>query len=232
MKAALTYTMDFKGRLPGTGINDEPYRASYNSNRRTDWLTWFGTWQVSIPFAQRNTYPSFRKAPRNGRLWNYYREPKLLLCPSARKSNGKLSYSTPENVSMAMRDPTGARGGLPPIMDKVKSPQLAVQFLDEDEENGIANYSVDDGFGSNDMFADRHLGRASMAMFDGHAESHKIQRASEPFRAKFTQIAPFNCRITFPPWAWKGTRVNMPKWKRDKNYPPDVDGIPNPPGYE
>ncbi len=230
MKAALLYTADAKGRLPGTGINDAKYQQYYEANRRNDWLTWFGTWNVSIPVQNVRTFRGFQKAPRNGRLWNYYRNEKILLCPSARRSNGKLSYSTPENVSMAMRDRTGARDGLPPIMDLVRSPQLAIQFLDEDEQNGLASYSVDDGFGEPDMFADRHLGKAAVAFFDGHAASYVFPRGqnkggmpAEPFQAWMIQIAPFNCRVTFPPWKWRGTRVNMPRWKpwpASRNYPP------------
>lgn len=240
MKAALLYTMDFHGRLPGTGINDVSFRAWYNNGRRFDYLTWFGTWEVSIPYETRNNYISFQRAPQNGRLWKYYENPKLLICPSARKKDLKLSYSTPENVSMAARDPDKQRSGVPPKVDSVADPTVAIQFLDEDEDFGIASYSVDDGFGENDMFADRHLGRAAVAFFDGHADSHKFARAFKAdgtqddlycFTAWKLQIAPYNCRVTFPPWEWKGIYKNMPKWKRGKNYPPDVAG-PRPPGYE
>ncbi len=42
-----------------------------------------------------------------------------LECPSIQKSNGKFSYSTPENVAMAVPDPSGEQGRLPPQLDKV-----------------------------------------------------------------------------------------------------------------
>lgn len=240
MSAAMMYTRDAKGRLPGTGINDSFTTPNlvpeFEAGTRTDWLSWAGTWTVSVPYAERDTRRYWAMVPKNGRLWRYYRDEKMLKCPAAEKYNGKLSYSTPENVSMAVKNPGGVRFGLPPIMDMVKHPAAAIQFLDEDEQFGIANYSVDDGFGSSDMFGDRHLGRATVAFFDGHAEAHFFPRgpgtksprpqirhpetrSPEAFEAWMIQIAPFNCEQTPRPWKWRGQYKDLPKFKPEANYP-------------
>ncbi len=237
MRAALMYKTDFRGRLPGTGRNDANYFTAYENGTRTDWLTWVGTWTVVQPVANTQFW---KKVPKNGRLWRYYHDEKMLKCPATESYNGKFSYSTPENVALAMFDPTPAsdprhRDGLPALMDRVKHPSFAIQFLDEDEENGINNYSIDDGFGEPDMFADRHLGKATVAFFDGHAEAQYFprgpgtrnpkprvrypeNRSTNPFEAWMIQIAPFNCRYTPRPWkirAWS----QMPKYKCSANYP-------------
>lgn len=231
MAAALMYTNEHRGRLPGTGINDAPLAHHYYNGTRTDYLTWFGTWTVMID--ERLTDPqhiaAWRNAPRGGRLWRYYRDEKLLRCPSVRKSNGKLSYSTPENVSMAMPDPSGERGGLPPMMDKVAHPSAAIQFVDEDETHSLNTISLDDGFGEPDRFGERHLGRATAAFFDGHAEAHyfpygpdghyRRTKSPNPFEAWMIQIAPFNSRYTPAPWRWNGQYSTWPKFKRGNNYP-------------
>ncbi len=226
MKAGLVYSFDSKGRLPGTGVNDHVFGSQYDAGTRKDWLTWVGTWGTMKTPPQLNAWPGWRNTPRGGRLWKYYRNEHLLRCPSVQKYNGKFSYSTPENVTMAMPGEKGRRG-LPPIMDRVAHPTQAIFFLDEDEQNGLANYSVDDGFGEPDMFADRHMGRATVAFFDGHAEAHFFPRGkkgngiytTEVFRAWMIQIAPFNCRLTPLPWKFRGVRVNMPKFKKTANYP-------------
>jgi prepilin-type N-terminal cleavage/methylation domain-containing protein/prepilin-type processing-associated H-X9-DG protein len=235
MRAALFYATDNANRLPGVGANDRNKGVWYANNARSDWLTWFGTWRTGIPYDNRDMFPCYQKAPRNGRLWKYYKNEEILLCPSLKTPGLKLSYSTPENIALAERptDPSQSwREGIPPKLDKVKRPTWAIQFADEDEEYGLATYSVDDGFGAGDRFASRHAGRAAVAMFDGHAASYRFSQ-DPPFEARYIQIAPFNCRVTFPPWKWRGADVNMPKWKRGKNWPPDYDpGIPDPPGYE
>ena len=226
MRAGLVYTFDSKGRLPGTGVTDYVFSAAYNAGTRKDWLSWLGTWEVSKTLNQVGSWPAWKNTPRGGRLWKYYRSENLLKCPSALKYNGKFSYSTPENVSMAMRGENG-RNGLPPRMERVAHPSQAIFFLDEDEENGLSTYSVDDGFGEPDMFADRHMGKAAVAFFDGHAEAHFFPRGkkangietTEVFRAWMIQIAPFNCRQTPLPWKFRGVRVNMPKYKKSANYP-------------
>lgn len=231
MAAALMYTAEFKGRLPGTGINDVPLAQHYRNGTRKDWLTWFGTWTTMIDY--RLTDPediaAWANAPRGGRLWRYYRDPKILLCPSAEKSNGKFSYSTPENVSMAMRDPTGVRGGLPPLMDQVAHPSAAIQFLDEDETHSLNTVSLDDGFGEPDRFGERHLGKAAVAFFDGHAAAYffpygpaghyRETRSANPFEAWMIQVAPFNSRYTPAPWRWNGQYATWPKFKKGNNYP-------------
>ncbi|GMU24989.1 MAG: hypothetical protein AMXMBFR13_50600 [Phycisphaerae bacterium] len=220
--------------MPGTGINDAPYAGEYEAGTRTDWLSWVGTWTVSVPIDEVKSKKFWTvNTPRGGRLWKYYRDEKLLKCAASEKYNGKFSYSTPENVSMAMKDPSGKRGGLPPIMDKVKHPQSAIQYLDEDEQNGISDYSVDDGFGEPDMFGDRHLGKSVVTFFDGHAAAYYFprgkgtanapvryhqNRSEHPFEAWMIQIAPFNCRYTPEPWKIK-SRSQMPKYKCDANYP-------------
>ncbi len=234
MRAALMYKGDFRDRLPGTGVNDAPFYGSYETGARNDWLTWSGTWTVVITSQNIGSTQFWKKVPRNGRLWRYYHDEKLLKCPASENSNGKLSYSTPENVAMAMKGANG-RNGLPPLMDSVKHPSFAIQFLDEDEENGINSYSVDDGFGEPDLFADRHLGRATVAFFDGHSEAQYFprgpgsrsprprvrypeNRSTHPFEAWMIQIAPFNSRFTPRPWkirAWN----QMPKYKCSANYP-------------
>ena len=225
MKAALTYTMDSSGRLPGTGVNDNPFASAYNAGTRTDWLTWSGTWQVCVTMENASSWAAWKKVPRNGRLWKYYRSEVMLKCPSSKKWNGKFSYSTPENVSMAMKG-MGGRSGLPPLMERVRHPAQAIQFLDEDEENGLSTYSCDDGFGAMDYFGDRHIDKASVAFFDGHAGVFQFPRGkikgtvktAEAFRADYIQIAPFNCRYTPEPWKFQGVS-RMPKFTRDNNYP-------------
>lgn len=235
MKASLLYKTDYHDRLPGTGINDARHASAYNAGTRRDWLSWFGTWTVSFGMDQRATNPAWKNAPQGGRLWRYYRDPDVLKCPSSVNGNGKLSYSTPENVSMAMKDPTHDRDGLPPVMDKVKHPAAAIMFLDEDEYLSIASSSLDDGFGEPDVFADRHLGKATVAFFDGHGEAHyfprgnrnasgfpKVRysqnRSKDEFRAWMIQIAPFNSRYTPLPWKIKD-RKQMPKYLCTANYP-------------
>lgn len=233
MRSALLYKTDFKDRLPGTGINDSPFASDYNAGTRKDWLTWLGTWTVVISWPNVKSTPMWANTPRGGRLFPYYKDEKLLLCPSTENSNGKFSYSTPENVSMAMRG-EGGRGGLPPIMDKVKHPGSAIQFLEEDEENGLTSYSVDDGFGANDLFADRHIGKATVAFFDGHANAYYFPRgpgglgnpkvrysqnkSTHPFEAWMISIAPFNSNYTAEPWKIK-SRNQAPKFKAGNNYP-------------
>ena len=238
MRAALYYAGDHGGRLPGTGITNAQFAGQYDAGTRSDWLSWFGTWTVMIDMSQRGTSKAWANAPRGGRLYKYYRDPDLLRCPSAKLYNGKFSYSTPENVSMAMKDPTGQRNGLPPIMSKVKHPSLAIQFLDEDELNGLSSYSLDDGFGEPDMFADRHLGKAAVAFFDGHVAAYYFprgpgnrtspnkpevrfeeNRSKNPFEAWMIQIAPFNSRRTPRPWRWNGQYEDYPRFKRGNNKP-------------
>jgi prepilin-type N-terminal cleavage/methylation domain-containing protein/prepilin-type processing-associated H-X9-DG protein len=240
MRAALTYTFDARGRLPGTGITDNRYAGAYDAGTRKDWLTWFGTWVPMIGMSQRATSKAWANAPQGGRLYKYYRNPGILRCPSAVRFNGKLSYSTPENVSMAMKDPTGRRDGLPPIMDHVRHPAMAIQFLDEDEDYSIAEASLDDGYGEPDRFGDRHRGQAAVAMFDGHCESHFFPRGKQaryrqsrtpyPFEAWMIQIAPFNSRYTPRPWTWNGDYRRWPKFKRpqDVNYPGNPCRSPGP----
>lgn len=231
MSASLMYTGEFKGRLPGTGINDSGFASQYYNGTRKDYLTWFGTWKTMIDY--RLTDPvdiaAWKNAPKGGRLWRYYHDAKILLCPSIQKGNGKLSYSTPENVSMAMRDPSGQRGGLPPIMDQVAHPSAAIQFIDEDETHSLNTISLDDGFGAPDRFAERHLGKATAAFFDGHAEAHyfpygtdahyRETRSPNPFEAWMIQIAPYNSKYTPAPWRWNGQYATWPKFKRGNNYP-------------
>ncbi len=231
MAAALMYTHDYAGRLPGTGINDAPFESQYYNGTRKDYLTWFGTWTTMIDHTLTDAVDiaAWKNAPKGGRLWRYYRDEKLLVCPSIKNSNGKLSYSTPENVSMAMEDPTGQRGGLPPLMDKVAHPSAAIQFIDEDEEHSLNTISLDDGFGSPDRFGERHLGRATAAFFDGHAEAqyypygpdghYQRTKSPHPFEAWMIQVAPFNSRYTPLPWRWNGQYATWPKFKRHNNYP-------------
>jgi prepilin-type N-terminal cleavage/methylation domain-containing protein/prepilin-type processing-associated H-X9-DG protein len=239
MKAALLYKTDFKDRLPGTSRNDSDFEAEYNSGARTDWLTWSGTWTIMTTFENRENTKFWPKVPRNGRLWRYYNDEKILKCPSAETFNGKLSYSTPEAVALAMPAPNkgqpGARPGLPPIMDKVKHPQSAIMFLDESEQSGMSNYSVDDGFGAQDLFGDRHLGKATMAFFDGHAAAYVVPvipatttQVAQYFTAQYITIAPFNSKYTFEPWKFKGL-ASLPKFRCGANFPMS---IPNPPGCE
>ncbi len=234
MRAALLYKTDARDRAPGVGRNDAEFESEYALGYRRDWLTWFGTWTVLIDISDRGRSnakgAAWRNAPRSGRLWKYYHDEAVLKCPSSVRYNGKTSYSTPENVALAMPDPSTdlkvKRAGLPPLMDRVKHPQAAIQFLDEDEQNGISNYSLDDGFGEGDMFADRHLGRATAAFFDGHAEAQFFPRGkqqngirtTEPFKAWMIQIAPFNSRETPLPWNFRGVR-QMPRFKLDANWP-------------
>ena len=241
MKGALLYTEDHKGRLPGTGINDAVFASQYDSGTRTDWLTWFGTWTVMISMEERETSRAWANAPQGGRLFKkYYRDPNLLRCPSAERFNGKHSYSTPENVSMAMKDETGQRRGLPPLMHRVKRPSRAIQFLDEDEDYSISSFSLDDGFGEPDRFGQRHLGKATVAFFDGHAEPHyfpygpegryRQTRSENAFEAWMIQIAPFNSRYTPLPWRWNGRYEDYPKFKPPPatNYPHDPCRSPGP----
>jgi prepilin-type N-terminal cleavage/methylation domain-containing protein/prepilin-type processing-associated H-X9-DG protein len=232
MTSALMYASEHKGRLPGAAINDNPFRLEYDAGTRKDWLSWSGTWQVMIGYSTRETSKAWANAPHGGRLFRYYKKPELLKCPSAEKFNDKLSYSTPENVSMALKDRSGERRGLPPVLDMVKHPAFAIQFLDEDEAHSMSTISVDDGFGGPDQFADRHLGKATVAFFDGHGEafyfpkgknSRYVQnRSKEPFTAWLIQIAPFNSRYTPRPWTWDGDYKNWPKFK-----PPDQVNFPD-----
>jgi prepilin-type processing-associated H-X9-DG protein len=241
MAAALMYTQEHEGRLPGTGINDEVFKSQYEAQTRKDWLSWVGTWYVLYSMDDvGNTEAWKHYVPQKGRLWKYYRDENILKCPAAEKFNGKFSYSTPENVSCAMVDRNDGRPGLPPVMDKVKHTSWAIQFLDEDEENGLSNYSVDDGFGEPDMFADRHVGQATAAFFDGHAAAHFYPRgpgsrtdhrgyptavryarnkSPEAFEAWMIQIAPFNSRFTPRPWKWSGRYEDWPKFKAGNNKP-------------
>jgi len=240
MRCALMYKMDFAERLPGAGRNDADHQSMYDNGNRKDWLSWVGTWTVMIDQDDIDAgSPAWLNAPRGGRLWKYYKDEKILECPSAEKFNGKFSYSMPENVSLAMKDPSGDRAGLPPKMDKVKHPHDAILFLDEDEENGLSNYSMDDGFGEPDMFADRHLGRASVSFFDGHAAAYYFPRgqgsedkkvrypqnkSANPFQAWMIQIAPFNSKYTPRPWRWSGKYEDWPKFKYNSNYPANPCG--------
>jgi prepilin-type N-terminal cleavage/methylation domain-containing protein/prepilin-type processing-associated H-X9-DG protein len=231
MAASLMYTNVFAGRLPGTGINDAGFENHYYNGTRKDYLTWFGTWTVMIDYRLTNPVhiAAWNNAPKGGRLWRYYQDEKMLKCPSMKNSNGKLSYSTPENVSMAMRDPTGERGGLPPVMDKVSHPSAAIQFVDEDETHSLNTISLDDGFGEPDRFGERHLGRATAAFFDGHAEAHyfpygtdahyRQTKSANPFEAWMIQIAPFNSRYTPAPWRWNGQYTSWPRFRQYNNYP-------------
>jgi prepilin-type N-terminal cleavage/methylation domain-containing protein/prepilin-type processing-associated H-X9-DG protein len=234
MRAALLYKTDFKDRLPGTGINDASFKGEYDSGARTDWLTWSGVWHVMLTRNELATSKAWANAPRGGRLWKYYKDEKLLLCPAAENPNGKFSYSVPEAVSWANPGQDG-RLGLTPIMDQVKHPASAILFLDEDEANGINAYSIDDGFGQEDLFADRHLGKATVAFFDGHANAYYFGRgdgkrrpdwkvrytqnlSESAFIARFIQIAPFNCRYTPEPWKIR-SQAQLPKFKASNAYP-------------
>ena len=246
MKAALMYTADNKGRLPGVAINDGNIASQLDAGTRRDYLSWFGTWKVYIKLADFPTSAAWANAPQGGRLWKYYRNPALLRCPSSEYFNGKLSYSTPENVAMAMSDPSGMRGGLPPQMENVKHPADAIQFLEEDEKwslgtNAAASaQSYDDGFGEPDMFAGRHEGQANVAFFDGHAEPHYFPRgkksghvrteSANPFEAWMIQIAPFNSQYTPRPWKWDGDYAHYPKFKAPpaSNYPTNPCRRPGP----
>jgi prepilin-type N-terminal cleavage/methylation domain-containing protein/prepilin-type processing-associated H-X9-DG protein len=231
MHSSLIYATYYKGRLPGTGINDAGFAGQYDAGTRKDWLSWFGTWTVMIDMNARSTSKAWANAPQGGRLFKFYKKSDLLKCPSAELYNGKLSYSTPENVSMAMKDSTGQRGGLPPVIDAVKHPAFAIQFLDEDEQNSISTMSLDDGYGEPDWFADRHRGKATVAFFDGHCDSHYFprgpksryapNRSLKPFQAWMIQIAPFNSRYTPKPWNWDGDMKKWPKFKPPSqvNYP-------------
>lgn len=241
MKAALLYSTDHRNRSVGVGRIDTDFANQYDAGTRRDYLTWLGIWRVYTPGVADKwenwiTTPAYHNAPRGGRLWKYYREPALLKCPSALRFNGKSSYSTPENVALAMRDPGGQRMGLPPKTDLVKHPAAAVEFLDEDEENGISNYSFDDGFAEGDQFATRHMGKSTIAFFDGHAEAglvpvvKKSNGEFERMTGWMIQIAPFNCRYTPLPWRFRGA-ANMPKFKKDANWPYDVASRV-PPGVE
>lgn len=227
MKAALIYTETHKGRLPGVARNDAELATEYDAGTRKDWLTWLGTYRTNLT---DKTNPAYTNAPEQGRLYKYYRDPKLLRCPSADNFNGLSSYSTPENVALAMKPGTddAPRLGLPPLLHKVKHPMWAIQFVDEDEVYSISKGSLDDGFGEPDRFGERHLGKATVAFFDGHVEAHFFPygpeahyydtRSDEPFEAWMIQIAPFNCDYTPRPWRFTGV-ANMPKFRSDYNWP-------------
>jgi prepilin-type processing-associated H-X9-DG protein len=238
MRATLFYAQDYKGQMVGAAVNDALVWYDYDNGNRTDYLTWFGTWKTLINRNELDTSPAWANAPRGGRLWKYYKDENLLKCPSADDFNGKLSYSTPENVAAALPGEAVMRYGLPPRLDRVKHTSRAIQYLDEDEENGISSYSCEDGFGEGDMFGDRHLGRATVAFFDGHAEAHyfprgngedetrKVRyyqnRSENPFFAKMIQIAPFTSDTTPLPWKWSGRYEDWPPFKRTSNMPVNV----------
>jgi prepilin-type N-terminal cleavage/methylation domain-containing protein/prepilin-type processing-associated H-X9-DG protein len=254
MKASLMYTGDHRGGLPGVGRSDWRYASEYNAGTRRDWLSWLGTWTIyakwpDIATTHKNMWSN---TPENGRLWKYYKEKKLLLCPSSEKSNGKFSYTTPENVALAVKDPRPQsdprwREGLPPSVHIVKHPADAIWFLDEDEEHSLTTFSCDDGFGGTpDIFSDRHLGKASVAFVDGHGSAYFFPRgtgrnggpaihypetrSAECFQAWMIQVAPFNCKYTPAPWKWKGVN-SMPKFKKDAHWPENACGS-NGPGCE
>ncbi len=224
MGAALFYTSDHGGRLPGTATNDMAFMNQYAAGTRTDWLSWFGTWKALIGRRLQNPMDvkAWSNAPRGGRLWRYYREPNILRCPSAVDFNGKLSYSMPEAVALAFSARDG-RAGLPARVAQVRFPALTIQFADEDEEHGISNHSMDDGLGLPERFAERHLGKAGMAFFDGHAESHHVPPFAggsgiEVFEGWMISIAPFNSDQTFRPWKFRGA-ASLPKFKPSGNTP-------------
>ena len=259
MTAALMYTQEYQGSLPGSGVNDakilDQYTDPDSKRRRHDYLSWVGTFWTGVKLDDLTAdgltdaiAEQWDATPQKGRLWNYYKDDKLLKCPSADNFNGKFSYSTPENVAAARSDPTNERHGLPPVMGKVKQTSAAIQFVDEDEENGLSTYSVDDGFGGPDLFGDRHLGQATITFFDGHAEAqyffrtgpnenlytdiswlhgyrparvrHRRNRSPDvPFEAWMIQIAPFNSRVTPRPWKWSGRYADWPKFKAGHNWP-------------
>jgi len=76
MAAALMYTHDYAGRLPGTGINDAPFESQYYNGTRKDYLTWFGTWTTMIDHTLTDAVDiaAWKNAPKGGRLWRYYRD--------------------------------------------------------------------------------------------------------------------------------------------------------------
>jgi prepilin-type N-terminal cleavage/methylation domain-containing protein/prepilin-type processing-associated H-X9-DG protein len=230
MRAALLYQADFRGRLPGSGINDMPLRDEYAAGVRTDWLSWLGTWHplINRTLSQPWQVKAWANAPRGGRLWRYYRQERILRCPSARDFNGKHSYSIPEAVAMALPG-KGGRRGLPPLADSVKHPAWTIHFADEDERY-ISDRSMDDGLGLQAEFADRHAGRTAMAFFDGHAQVYAVPLLSdagvvEVFKGWMLQVAPFNCAQTFRPWKFQGAG-RLPRFKSSGNTPSGPDGTP------
>lgn len=118
------------------------------------------TWLMHMdPDDDPGTATCFPRAPMEGQLYPYYKQPDLVKCPSDRQGNGRFSYSIP--VVIRYR-----------VMDQVENSAVALLIIEEHPKYNIGGKTNpqrrEGGFGCSDRVAARHTGRTASGYFDGH----------------------------------------------------------------
>ena len=138
------------------------------------------TWVMPIsPYVDRTK--GFEGAPK-GTVYPYYRDDRLVMCPSDKDGNGKFSYGFPNNIGFR-------------IMDNVENPSEALLLIEEDPLYYLN--SRESGFACADRPARRHGGSTPHASFDGQA---KLTRFPPGYTARDFIMAPWGYSCGYRDW--------------------------------
>ena len=163
-----SYSTNHMGILPGTEGPGKPYP-------RPTWL------YPEHPWTKGDLSELWPEMPTKGELFPWYRDPRLIHCPSDRDGNGKLSYSVPQNCAHRLQD-------------DVENSTKAILIMEEHPMYNIGGLPPNDGarreggFGCSDRPARRHSGKAGTAHFDGSAG---IVEYPEGFSARDLETEPW-----------------------------------------
>ena len=152
-----SYATAHDGILPGAQGSCQPYH-------QPTWLFHMDP-DDDAASANANVFPD---APTRGQLYPYYRNPRLVLCPTDRTGNGKFSYAVPQQLAFK-------------IMDNVQNSATATIIIAEHPLYNIGGYPPkggarrEGGFGCSDSPAGHHNGRTGRAFFDAHAELMRFE---------------------------------------------------------
>ena len=142
-----TYATVHDGVLPGSEGPVQPRSAT--------WL------YPKHPWNEGDLTSMWPEMPTKGQLYPYFHDPDLILCPSDREGNGKLSYSMPQQCANKM-------------MDQAWNTTVSILLMDEHILYNIGGLSSlarrEGGFGCSDRPGARHNGRTAVAFFDAHSE--------------------------------------------------------------